>query len=387
MNTLRDIDYFPAGYIDSRTRFLGHAARVRQAAKRGRWLVPSRTESDLTVDHVYLAPLGEPRTLFVITSGVHGSEGYAGSAIQSMFFQEILPRMDRSHTGVFLAHAMNPYGFKIHRRGTESNVNLNRNCSVSGAMYKERNEVAQRFNQRFLARRPVSSMKSALFERMLNRDGSVFFDDISLDQLIKGIGPGQFERPEDLEFGGFGPEPQTEALIQQMRELVPLYKDLVLFDLHTGLGERDRLHLLIDKGERDLNPRLFKELFDLRADREYYEFTPPEAEGFYEVHGSLNSVLGDLAGPSQRVCALTMEFGTLGHSLEAQLDGLNCFIVEHEGYVYGYADSGIQAEVQRQNFERSYPNRDDWRMAVIGAARGTFENVFRRAGALKETKK
>jgi hypothetical protein len=201
---------------------------------------------------------------------------------------------------------------------------------------------------------------------------------VSLDHFIKDVAPGQFSRPDNLEFGGKQLEPQSRLLIEQMRKLMPQYQDIIGLDLHTGLGDKNRLHLLTSGLGEDLHPELFQKLFHEKEDSEFYVHTPASADGFYEVRGALNSMFVDLATKTQRVCAITMEFGTLGHSLEAQLDGLNSFVLTHQGQYYGYATKEIEREAKRENFERSYPQSDEWRTAVIKAARGMFKNVLSR---------
>ncbi|KAL7488896.1 hypothetical protein ACHAW6_014492 [Cyclotella cf. meneghiniana] len=75
------------------------------------------------------------------SSGVHGVEGYLGSAIQLRFLHELIiqneKRLDsQQDTGstdgelrqVLLIHAVNPHGMRHHRRTNENNVDLNRNA-------------------------------------------------------------------------------------------------------------------------------------------------------------------------------------------------------------------------------------------------------------------
>ncbi len=378
MNQSPDNEYFPKNYQHSRGVFL---AGINQAAGQksiGQWAVPGKKDNDLVVDHVYFQPTEKTETLFVLTSGIHGSETYAGAAVQAMFIKEILPKLDRRATGLFIAHAMNPYGFKHHQRCTEAGVNLNRNFSVSGENYKRRSEVSAQLCERFLERKPVGSLKSSLLQKMTLKDSKPVFDGITMDELIKGTAPGQFERPQDWEFGGFGPEPQTKAFTDKMAELMPKYKKIVVFDLHTGLGDRNRLHLLMDEPGKSVDEKFFAELLKPEADKEFYTFTPPEAEGFYPVHGALNSSFGELATADQQVLALTMEYGTLGHSQEDQLIGLNSFALAHQGHFHGYANPSLAEQIIRENFERSRPQDLHWEKEVIRAARGLFAKIFER---------
>lgn len=373
-----DNEYFPKNYQHSRGIFLTGINNAEGPKSIGQWVVPGKKDNDLVVDHAYFQPTQKTETLFVLTSGIHGSETYAGAAVQSMFIKEILPKIDRRSIGVFIAHAMNPYGFKHHQRCTEAGVNLNRNFSVSGENFKRRNEASAQMCERFLERKPVASLKSALLQKMTLKDSKPVFDGVTLDELIKGTAPGQFERPQDWEFGGFGPEPQTKAFTDKMSELMPKYKKIVVFDLHTGLGDRNRLHLLMDEPGKSVDEKLFAELIKPETDNEFYTFTPPEAEGFYPVHGALNSAFGELASASQQVLALTMEYGTLGHSQEDQLIGLNSFALAHQGHFHGFANPVLAEQIIRENFERSRPQDPAWEQAVIKSARGLFTNVFER---------
>ncbi|MGZ3691839.1 MAG: M14 family metallopeptidase [Pseudobdellovibrio sp.] len=381
MTPNNDAKYFPLNYHESRKRFREQIEKLK-ATQIEEWAIPSKNDKDLFVDSAYWPALKSPKSLLVVTSGIHGSETYAGSAILQMFLQEIMPHLNRDHLGVLLVHAMNPYGFKHHRRTTENGVNLNRNFSISGELYKTRNTASEKIHEKLFPRTKVSSARCAMMDKLQIKNGTAFFDDISMDQFTKATAPGQFVTPQDLEYGGKALEPQSLRLVERLKQLMPLYKDVISLDLHTGLGDQNRLHLLTSGSGKDLHPELFAELFKPESDKEFYEHTPASADGFYEVHGALNCAFADLARADQRVVSITMEFGTLGHSLEAQLRSLNNFVVEHQGFYNGYTSVEIEAEVQKESFERSYPQNDEWREAVIAASRGLFRNVCKRGGFL-----
>ncbi len=372
-------EYFPKNYIESRSRFLADAKALGADCSLGRWVIPSRIDPDLTVDYAWLPQTKDPKNLVVLISGIHGSETYTASAVLHLFMQEILPGIDRRHTGVLVVHAMNPYGFKYHQRCTENHVNLNRNFSVTGEIFKKKNQASSEMHDLFHTAGPVTDSNSKLIHMMKKVADKIFFnDDISVDQLTKSIAPGQFEKPEFLEYGGKQTEPQTKALIDLVGRLMPKYENVIGLDIHTGLGDRGRLHLLTDGYGQTLNPELLKQILHTEEDKEFYVLTPPEAEGFYEVDGSTNIMFGDLALAGQRVCALTLEFGTLGHTLEQQVQDWNSFMTEHQGHIYGYASEELKKLVRDRNFERSYPNSDSWREAVLEAAEGTLRRIFAR---------
>lgn len=371
-------EYFPLDYADSRNRFAALTKNLSFPKETGSWKVESKKDNDLFVDYAWLPPIKKPEKLLVIITGIHGAETYAGSAVLSLFMEEILPQLNRDNLGIFLVHSMNPYGFKYHWRCTENNVNLNRNFSVNGEMFKTKNLDSKRMCELILNRKPVTSMQSKLIENLRKENGKLYFGDISLDQLTKGISPGQFERADDLEYGGQKPEPQTQALMDQMKKLMPQFKDIIALDVHTGLGDPGRLHLLTDGDDRSLHPELFPKVFRLAEDDEFYTFTPAATEGFYVVHGATNALFAELALPHQRVCAVTLEFGTLGHSFEQQLEGFNRAIVAHEGYHYGYADQEVEKNAKTLHFQRSYPDDNNWRKQILVAAEGLLERVLKR---------
>src|SRR5438093_8933584 len=71
-----------------------------------------------------------PRRVILHSSGLHGVEGFAGSAIQLQLLDS-LPPLPKD-AALILVHVLNPYGMAWLRRANENNVDLNRNCSPYG---------------------------------------------------------------------------------------------------------------------------------------------------------------------------------------------------------------------------------------------------------------
>ena len=134
--------YFQESYELCRDQFRSLASEIKQKVSRtqiSRLPISSQRDEDLTIDLCYLPALKKSK-LIIISCGVHGVEGFAGSAVQRMFMTEFLPKIDLESTGIFLVHGLNPYGFKYVRRVTENNVDLNRNCEVDKALFASKNE-------------------------------------------------------------------------------------------------------------------------------------------------------------------------------------------------------------------------------------------------------
>lgn len=378
-----DLQHFSQNYDEGRRRFLESTQGLPIDAHRGRWRVPSQTETDLTVDHVYLPATSPNADLLVMISGVHGLEGYAGSAIQSMFMSEFLPRLDRAKYGVLIVHALNPYGFKHHLRNTENHVNLNRNCSSRPALYRERNAESLTYAKRFIPQKAVESVICHLVQSRNEREGRIHFEDVSMDAFIKAVGVGQWEDPTGLEFGGFQNEPQVADLIAELKVRMADYRDVLLLDLHTGLGDRGRLHLLTGDVEGSVDPDYFAQLFQPQEDRSIYDYTSADSEGFYKTLGATNNIFPELARPGQRVCALTMEFGTLGHSLDDQVRSLNHWLLEHQGTHYGYSTDELGRQIRADYLEKFFPADPEWRMRVLATSRALFQSVLKRSRAIE----
>lgn len=354
---------------------------MKEPKEVGSWKIPSKKDPDLQVDYAFF-PSQNQKNLFIIVSGVHGIESYAGSAIQTMYLKEFLPHQDRQDTSFLFIHALNPYGFKYHRRCTENLVNLNRNCSSRPALYQIRNEASLNLSKKFIPREPVEAMQAPLLSQMSKRPAlqgdRVYFCDTSMEEFIKGVGPGQYESPEGLEYGGKEREPQIEAWLQLLKKIVPSHRDIFLFDIHTGLGDRGRLHLLTGDPKLCIHQDLFSEILDPKADHLIYDFTTNETEGFYETYGATNDMVAELASDSQRVCALTLEFGTLGHSFDNQIDSLNRWLLEHQASIYGCKNSELEKEIEKLNKDKFFPQDPAWQNQIVEVSRQFFSRIHER---------
>jgi len=84
----------------------------------------------LTIDHVTIGARRPARALAAL-SGVHGVEGYVGSALQCDLIDRLDERTLPDDVGIVVVHVVNPWGTAHDRRQNESNVDLNRNWARS----------------------------------------------------------------------------------------------------------------------------------------------------------------------------------------------------------------------------------------------------------------
>ena len=120
---------FSPDYAEARTKFIAdvraHGLEVETA------VLPNHRGAageDLAIDSVLL---GNPdaRQLLMISSGIHGVEGFCGSGCQVAILRdrELMARIATGHHAVLVVHSLNPYGFSHLRRVNEDNIDLNRN--------------------------------------------------------------------------------------------------------------------------------------------------------------------------------------------------------------------------------------------------------------------
>ena len=138
-----DESFFSSSWSEARAKFVAAAKAAGASVEvlrydssegfAGVWRSQS-LPPQLTID---VALLGDPTTatgLLLHSSGVHGIEGYAGSAIQTAFLTRVANDAPGSAlpAGVCVAfvHGVNAHGMAEHRRWNERGVDLNRNFII-----------------------------------------------------------------------------------------------------------------------------------------------------------------------------------------------------------------------------------------------------------------
>ena len=86
-------------------------------------------DEDLIIDFAVVGPL-ESENLLLYSSGIHGVEGFAGSAIQLSVLDQLKNKSPFSDYCIVFIHIINPYGMAWNRRVNENNVDLNRNFLI-----------------------------------------------------------------------------------------------------------------------------------------------------------------------------------------------------------------------------------------------------------------
>jgi hypothetical protein len=370
------LDYYPDTYDAGRAKFraLAKAASLDAGnAEMETFTVPSKTESDLTVDTLFIPATENPQTLLLLTSGIHGAEGPTGSAIQAWFLTELWPKLDHTKIGLAMVHSFNPFGFKTGRRATENNVNLNRNFLATKEDFKTPNEGYRKIHRAFESDRPVSRSFYSVPKAGFMLANWLMFGGYTPGTLIQAIAQGQYDFPKGIEYGGRWQEPQVEFFVKRIPKWSAKYKEVLHFDLHTGIGRKKRLHLIPGDNPWSRDLRMFKTYLDPVAEFDLYEYTPGDSPGFYKTTGDINSAMPALT--KKPTLALTFEFGTLGDSLLARVEAFERLYLENVGQNAGFADNGTRVQVRNRFREMFNPGDPSWRENALTLASQVLTNV------------
>jgi predicted deacylase len=371
------VDYYPANYDASKARFIRSASELERAY-RGVQLEQIVVGSEnLSIDTVFIPAQQTPRNLIILTSGNHGPEGYAGSALQELFTKEVLPSLDLHHTGILMIHALNPWGFKHDRRGTENNVNLNRNFDVSPTLFQTRNDAYDELRTLLELEGKVTNACAFPAKDLLLR--MIFRKDVTQQSLTEAIGKGQYTSPLGINYGGHDFEPQTLAIIRLLARVAAPYPAIFHVDLHTGLGKKGVLHVMTKRGMNDVSTSALRKLFTGPNDSNHYALTPPEAEGFYEIFGDYANILSKLfTEPTRIIVGVTAEFGTVGNGLKGKIVTINRLIRENQGFNYGYLNSEVERSVKQKYRELFFPSDPKWRARTLANGKYLLDTVLKR---------
>ncbi|GAA0752408.1 M14 family metallopeptidase [Ideonella azotifigens] len=222
-------DCFAPDYAQARRRFLQAAQAATLTVHSEPHPLPGRDGEALAVDAV-LDGAPDTQRLLIVSSGCHGIEGHAGSAVQIALLRDAVFRKAAHGAGVALLHlhALNPHGFSFGHRVTHENVDLNRNF-VDFSQPRPHNPLLPRLAPVLLPERwpPTPGNRLALY-------GFALRHGIRATQTT--ISQGQYQDPEGLFFGGNGPSWSRLALERLLARFGSHARRIGWIDVHTGLG-------------------------------------------------------------------------------------------------------------------------------------------------------
>ncbi len=332
--------------------------------------VPNQQGGFYKIDCLYLPATDTLINLLVLSGGIHGVEGFTGSAVQLMIMNQMITPERMAETGILLIHGINPYGFINNRRVTENNVDLNRNCDPSGAVYSSVNEgyrnLVDFINPEGNAR-PSSPANRFFYMKAIAK-----IVQASMPVLRQAVLQGQYEYPEGLYFGGKQTEPQISLLEPFLKTIPEKYQRIIHIDLHTGYGENGKLHLFPNPPKSDAIRAATESLFA------GHDIDWGDGDDFYTITGEFTGLLGQFH-PDKLVIPMTFEFGTLdSQTTMGSLVSIHNMILENQGHQHGYAREKSAQKVRERFREMYYPSSPLWRSLVIEQSRVMIEELFSR---------
>jgi hypothetical protein len=237
---------FSPDYITARRR-------IREAAGRLGWQMQAYPVDgkapggeDLTVDVLIAPGTGRDRAL-VLSSGIHGVEGFFGSAVQLGVLEDWRRQESRPAVRCILLHGLNPFGFAWRRRVNETNVDLNRNLLPPGEAFTGSPEAYARLDPLLNPQRPPSRWEPVILKMLLA------IARYGMPALKQAVASGQYDYPRGLFYGGDRPSRLSDVLSTHVDEWLGGSRRVIHLDLHTGLGRRAACKLLVDGPLSDVN--------------------------------------------------------------------------------------------------------------------------------------
>lgn len=355
-----NLKYFFASYDECRKDFLVKAENLRLKFDSVEiFSVPleSKTDTNLTLDFCYIPAVDTTDKLLIINSGIHGIEGYTGSAVQRMLMDRVLqPEMTRE-MGILLIHGMNAWGFKHERRFTENNVDLNRNFSTSRDLFSNKNEGFVAIYDMLTPKEKLNT--SSLSNKFFLLKAISEIARKGLPALTQAFAQGQYQFPEAIYFGGQDFEPHVQIISEVIKSVSASYNTVLTLDLHTGYGERGVLHLFPNPVDDPVIRSKMETVF------EGYVINWGNSDDFYTVTGQFVEYIGQLL-PGKTCIPMVMEFGTLNTaSTMGSVMSAYTSIIENQGYHYGYKSEKDSLEAKARYYEMFYPPSEKWRSNAI----------------------
>lgn len=342
-------DYFSADYASARERFRDAARKAGGALSALPIDARGPAGIALTIDMAWLGSK-QPSRVLLHTSGLHGVEAFAGSAVQ-LHLLEQAPAVP-ADCALILVHALNPYGMAWLRRANENNVDLNRNFLPDGESWSGAPAIYRAIDH-FL--NPASPPGFDWFR--LRAAWHVLRH--GFQPLQQAVAQGQYEFPRGLFFGGRQLEQGPRVYLDWLRRNLGCATYLFALDMHTGLGRWGSETLIAEPGACATPPAA------LRAALGKAQISSPHPDSTtYAIRGGMGGILPRIL-PATRIDFLLQELGTY-----PPMAVFHALREENRLHHHGGGDENLQHPVKLRLREALSPAAPGWRRQAVrlGAA-------------------
>ncbi len=349
---------FSPDYAVSRQRFRDAATALGLELEAHSIGEPGPDGADLTID-VAIAPGGQSQKALVVSSGLHGVEGFAGAAAQLALLRAWHERMP----GVpalrcVLLHALNPYGYAWRRRVNETNVDLNRNLLRDGESFSG-SPAGYALLDDLLNPKHAPSRREPLILKFLQTIARY-----GMPALKQSVASGQYEFPLGLFYGGDKPSRSNEILSRHYQRWLADSRHVMHLDFHSGLGAWATCKLLVDYPLSASQQQRLNDWFDPGA----VECTHA-ADVAYRTRGSFGQWCVAHNGGRDYLYAAA-EFGT--YNVLRVLSGLRA---ENQAHHWGRFNQAASERSKQRLVELFCPRAQSWRTKVLAQS----EHLIHRA--------
>ena len=311
------------------------------------------------------APVGEAESVLVISSGVHGVEGHAGSGLQHLLCHSGRLTGLAERTAVVLVHSVNPYGHAWSRRVDHTNVDVNRNFLVdyddlpANTLYPQVDRLLNPTDEQL---DPQDTSFLAELAEWLEQVGFL--------EGFQAISGGQYSHPAGVQFGGQGPTWSRATMERIWERHLEGAGRAVGLDVHTGLGPMGRLTVFQTADEHEDAAELGRSWFPehiYRADR--------TTEETFD-HGLLGPGLDQWAAGRLLTSTFVVEFGT-----HDPTQGITVFRADNWLHHHGDLRSRTGDAIRSSMLDFFFVEDESWRGDVASVGLASIHTALDGLGA------
>jgi hypothetical protein len=348
--------YFSPDYFTARSRWRAAASRLGCRLESHAIDAPSPINEPLTID---VAILGNPlaHKTVVISSGLHGVEGFFGAAVQLALLEEHLTAANLPNdVAVVMIHMLNPFGCAWYRRWNEDNIDLNRNFLVGDEVYQGAPPDYPLLDSFLNPQSPPNRLEPFLLKSLglIGRYG--------MSTLKNTLPVGQYEFPQGLFFGGKDRSQTQRILTANLRRWLGLSRQVFHLDFHSGLGKWGTYKLFSKRTNDHPRCQLLYDYFVGGAspaeNRNNILTLDAEAAAYQPVGGLENWCRASF--PDLTYDFLLAEFGTY-----PMLRVLKALRAENRAHWWGNPDDKSYRDAKQELLEVFNPKSQKWRNLVI----------------------
>lgn len=344
---------FSPDYCTARERFREAAATAGAELTKLQIDAKGPAGEDLSIDIAWIGGQS-PQQVLLHTAGLHGAEGFVGSAIQLSLLKERLSVPDDG--ALVFVHGINPYGMAWLRRFNEHNVDLNRNFLAADEKFAGAPEGYRKLNEFLNPQTPPQSGEFFLPRALWNIARHGFRN------LKQAIAQGQYEYPRGLFFGGRQREQSAEILTDWCQQRLRTAQRIIALDVHTGLGDYAEDVLLVSYAPGAEHYEQLRGLLGRRVSA-----LDPNNEAYQFRGGFLDSLERDIAGPAWT--CICQEFGTL---IPVQV----LYALREENRWHHYGDpQALDHPAKRRLMQAFNPDDTGWRQRCLQRGTELYETV------------